>query len=77
MDTLCGFDTIFAFYLLCHNIYYFRKSFFVLYSQKSNHFGTINAFKITNVILDNTKIEFCMYFSQYIKINVLFKAVVN
>ncbi len=29
---------------------------FVLYSQKSNHFGTINAFKITNVILDNTKI---------------------
>ncbi len=46
------------------------ESFFVLYSQKSNHFGTINAFKITNVILDNTKIEFCMYFSQYIKINV-------
>ncbi len=29
---------------------------FVLYSQKSNHFGTINAFKTTNVILDNTKI---------------------
>ncbi len=54
----------------CKNCITSEKVFF-LYSQKSNHFGTINTFKITNVILDNTKIEFCMYFSQYIKINVL------
>ncbi len=71
MDTLCGFEIYCGKAHKMQKLYSFRKGFFVLYSQKSNHFGTINTFKITNVILDNTKIEFYMYFSQYIKINVL------
>ncbi len=69
MDTLCGFEIYCGKANKMQKLYYFRKFFCFIFPEKQS-FGTINAFKITNVILDNTKIEFCMYFSQYIKINV-------